>query len=193
MSSQETIAAASIPHMILWVGRLFIDLSSAGYRDGYIKSAIAVTTSGTLTTFYHPLWLILSSCVSTPDVLVILYIFFHHYPMLPLSSRISFVFPIALPLCHVYSAAVSTDLHLHYHIHFHPCPPPLSYCVSGSTVIINMILLFVFHLTLSPPYRISASSILVILHLYRISAPVVAIVKHICSFCQHNTESLLVL
>ena len=87
-ASQDTIATVAIPHIILWTGQLFVCYSSAGDKDGSTKASISITPSRTLSTFYRPLCLLLSSCVSTYVTLVVPHILFHTYPPLNSSSWI---------------------------------------------------------------------------------------------------------
>ena len=112
--------------------------------------------------------------VSTTAVLIVPHICFRTYPLSSSLSHISFVVPIVLPLHHISAPAVSVASRLLGRIRCHPCPLYLSSRMSASAVLINLILPYIFHLTLSASSRISASAILVILHLFRIYAVAVS-------------------
>ena len=132
-AGQDTITTSAILHQIHWLGRFFVGrYSYVGDIDGAIKVAISVPSIGTLSTFSCPLCLILSYCVSTAAVRVVLNILSLNYPLLPSSFPISF-FPYYLP-----TAFVSTSLRLCRRIFFRPYPPSLSSSISDSSVLINL-------------------------------------------------------
>ena len=190
---QEKVTTSSIPRLIHWAGHFFIGRYSDGDRDVSIKADVTVMPSGTLLTFYRPLRLILSSHVSTAAILVVLHICFHPYSRSPLSSHISFFVPMVSSLYLIYAADVSITPRLHLCIRYHTYPMSLSYRVSDDTIMINLILPFVFYLLSSTSSCISASSILVILHLCRVSYNAVSIDTRLLHLRLHNTPYILIL
>ena len=97
--------------------------------------------------------------------------------------RISFVVPIVSPICHKSAASVLTAPCFCRRIRCHPYPPSLSSRVSDSAVLFNLSLPCRPHTPLSLPSHISASAILIILHLFRISDVNVSIVPCLCRCC----------
>ena len=87
-ASEDTVAAAAIPRPIRLAGCFFVCCSSAGDGYGATKSSIAVPPSGTLSTFYRPSCLILSSRISTSVALAVPHIWLRFYPLPPSSSCI---------------------------------------------------------------------------------------------------------
>ena len=106
-----------LPHPIFWAGRFFVGLSSARDGDRAIKAAVVVIPGWTLLKFYCSLCLILSSCISTASVLVVLHICFRPYPPPPSSFCISFVVPIVSPICYISDPSVSTAVQSSILIH----------------------------------------------------------------------------
>ena len=82
-----------IPHLIFWVRRFFVVCYSAGDIDRSIKSAVAVTTSGTPLTIPRPTCPILSSRVYSEAFLVVPHIFYRQHPLLNPSYHIYFLSP----------------------------------------------------------------------------------------------------
>ena len=85
---------------------------------------------------YHPTCLILSSCVSSAAVLIVLHIFFRNHPLLTPSYQIYFVVPVVLPLYHI-----SSTPRLRRHLLCLTYPPSLLSSMSASAVLINLSLL----------------------------------------------------
>ena len=107
-ADQDTIVTSAIPCSIRWTGNFFVGRSSVGLwdGDGSIESAVSILPSGTLSTFYRQLRLILSSSVSTSVILMVSLCFFClHYPLSP-SFGVSFVVPIVSPLWKISSDCV---------------------------------------------------------------------------------------
>ena len=109
-ASQDTITVFSIPRPIWLTGRFFVGWYSEVDRDGSTKAVINVTPSGTLSTFYHPLCLILSSRVYSTIVLIVSLLFCRpHFP--PSSSSVmSFVVTIVPTLYIISSDAILITL-----------------------------------------------------------------------------------
>ena len=113
---------------IFWAGRFFVGCSSVGETDGATQSAVSVTPCGTLWMFYCLLCLILYSCVSTVDLLVIPHIWFSTHPhthwlfmcaslLLSLLSRPSAPFLILLSQPRRVYAPISIDTLIHRPCH----------------------------------------------------------------------------
>ena len=181
----------------------FVSFSHEGDRYRSTKAAISVTPSGTLLTFSCPLCLILSYHISTAAVHVVPYICFCPYPPTPSSSRISFVVPLVLPLCHIFllmsqftwvSTITSSEILIH-----HTC----------NLVCLLMLYLptwfypdfFIFHhihhyVSMSPPYLLSCiyyEYLLLLSPPYHISDASASIILSLCSFRLHNNTSILML
>ena len=145
---QDTVATADILYSISWVRRFPFWCSYVGDRYISIKINFIVLLIGTLLTFSSPLYLILSSQVSTASAIVVLGIYFLTYPTSASSFHIYFpphhpmyIFvPIILPLYHISATAVSISLCLNLYIWYHPFPPSMSSCVSNSDIFIKLIL-----------------------------------------------------
>ena len=97
----------------------------------------------------------------------------HHitYILLYLLSHLSATSILLMSQSPRVSAAVNS---------IHPYPPPLSSSVSDSVVIINLCLPSRSYMVPSTLYRISASVILIVLHLCRISAVAVSVIMCLC-------------
>ena len=129
---------------------------------------------------YRPIFPILYSCVSTAAVLIVPHIFFRPHPPLNPSYHIYFVFSILLPLCHISVDAVSIAPHLRRYLYFHTYTPPLSYSMSNFAVLLNLRLSWCSHPPRSSSSRISASAILIVLHICRVFAVAVSILPRLC-------------
>ena len=144
----DTLFKTLLPLPISWVRRFPFWCSYVGDRYISIKINFIVLLIGTLLTFPSPLYLILSSQVSTASAIVVLGIYFLTYPTSASSFHIYFpphhpmyIFvPIILPLYHISATAVSISMCLNLYIWYHPFPPSMSSCVSNSDIFIKLIL-----------------------------------------------------
>ena len=146
----DTVATTAILRLICWTGRFIFGRYFAWDKHRSIKADVSIPPRGTLLTFSCPLWLIFSSHISNADILIVLHICFHTYPTLPSSSHIYFFKPIISPLCYISSDAISIALRLHQRICWHHSLPSMSYRVSSSAVITNLIHPFIFQLPFPP-------------------------------------------
>ena len=151
--------------------------------DGYeaIKAAVSVPPSGTPSTISFPMCLILSYRVSSTAIFVVPHICCCHHPPPTPSSHIYNSVIIVLPIYHI-----SSTPSLHRHLRWHTYPPPLSYSVSASAVLVNLCLPCSYHLPPYPQYPISASIILIVLYLCRFyDVPIDPLLCRCCSLFLH--------
>ena len=157
------------------MGHFFVGRSTVGGRDGAIKAAVALTPSGTLPTFSGPLM---------PDLVIPrLYCCCTHCPaylILSLSSA-----DLIIPHLSCCLHRLASLLHLcccciNRLIICCPYPESLSSSVSDSAFIVNLVIPYHSHPPPSPLSRISASTILLVLHLYCVSDAAVSIVPRLC-------------
>ena len=150
-AGQDTVAAFTIPYLILWAGRFFVVRYSAGEGDGSIKASVAVPTSGSMLTLSRPLCLILSSCVSiaivpsSPHFYYVILIFHcvHHHASL-LLSPLSCLYDLYLllsqsPANHCASRDVS--IVAPRRLQQIPPPPNLAIAATPLTLVSNVVLI----------------------------------------------------
>ena len=138
--------------MIFWDRRLFAGRSSVVDGDESIEASVSFPPSVTLLAIFRPIYLILSSLVSTAAVLIVLHVWLQTYTTMWFSPSPSPIFPLLLAtsFSHTY---VRLSI---FCWRFSPCQNPCLLYAALPLFLLSVLIVAI----ISPSYTTSSASII---------------------------------